>query len=183
MDGPMAEIEITEPTDLERGEVNETTLTVDLDTLNEPQIRSHAVALRIDNARKSKYCDELIMTCEKQHRTIDEQSQTLSNRQQLVDNLKVELEEAGQGERDLIATLTEQIEAMQKGNPQAADDSFYVHEMGDALEDYGLNCARIAATDVHNAVAVAFIQLASRIQTEEWTWQDAMNWFQQRRKV
>ena len=102
--------------------------------------------------------------------SISEQSETLINRQKLVDQ-----------HQDTVGELIDQVEAMRQTNesieaPQI-DDRLFVAELGDALEDYGLNCARVAANDVHNAVAVAFIQIATRVRSESWGWKQAMNWF------
>lgn len=179
-------MEITQPTDLERGEVNETTLALDLDTLNEHQLRSHAEALRIDNARKGKRAgelqkayDEMTSTCEAQFRTISEQSETLENRQKLVD-------ESQSAHLELLereVELNDQIEALRQSKSEelpVGHGSQMAAELTEALEHYGINCARIAANDTHNAVAVAFIQIAARIRSEGWTWYQAITWLRTR---
>lgn len=142
----------------------------DLDDLNQEQLVSVAVALRQEIARARQHFDkeigEMQLSCETLSQTIREQSETLENRAQVVADLTANNE-------NFVALLKAQenenlVEPAHVGNVILAD-------LIEALEQYGVNCARVAATESHNSVAVTFMQVANHIRTFE-TWQDAMDW-------
>lgn len=142
----------------------------DLDDLNQEQLKSTAVALRQEIARAREHSDkeigEMQLSCETLSQTIREQSETLENRAQVVADLTANNE-------NFVALLKAQenanlVEPAHVGNVILAD-------LVEALEQYGINCARIAARKEHNAVAITFMQVANHLRGFD-NWQEAMDW-------
>lgn len=138
-------------------EQNDLNLNADLEHFTKERLISTCSVLR-------KLNDRLASTIDAQARTISEQSETLMNREQIVEDLKANNEN--------FVTLLKEAE---NAEPVFAVNKGMVNELARSLERYGVNCARIAQTEHHNAIAITFIQVANHIITLP-TWEDTLAW-------
>lgn len=143
----------------------------DLDNLNQEQLVSVVKGLRGETERKAKLIDELQSTVDAQATTISDQSETLMNREQVVEKLKLEVEQAN----NALHELKNDVQQHQGKVAPADVGDLILADLIAALEQYGINCGKIANSDGHNAIAVTFIQVANHLRTFE-HWQHAMDW-------